>query len=260
MNDENGHYDASIIRFLGELWGEGYMSPGGAPEVALIVAGLDLSGKRVLDIGCGAGGATVDLVRNHDAGQVVGIDPQPEACDAAAALAARAGVAGRVDIRRIAPGPLDFPEASFDIVFSKDSIIHISDKEALARDVFRILKPGGWFAASDWQISHDAEPSPEMARYIALEDLDFAMASPRRYRAALEAAGFAEIALTNRNPWYREAAREELARLSGAERPRFDAVLGTAAVEDQIATWTAMVPVLDTGEHCPHHIRARKPA
>lgn len=257
---ENGHYDDDIIRFLGELWGEGYMSPGGADEVAKIVQGLDLSGKRVLDIGCGAGGATVDLVRNHDAGLVVGIDPQREACQAAEALAERAGVAARVEIRLIAPGPLDYPDGSFDVVFSKDSIIHIPDKESLARDVFRILRPGGWFAAADWMISHDGPPSPEMAHYIELEDLGFAMASPRRFTAALEGAGFTDIALVNRNPWYRGVAREELARLSGAERPRFDAVLGAEAVSEQIATWTAMVPVLDAGEHCPHHLRGRKPA
>ena len=65
-----------------------------------------------------------------------------------------------------------------DIVFSKDSIVHIPDKEALAADAFRVLKPGGWFVASDWLISHD-EPSPEMADYIAKEDLDFGMARPR---------------------------------------------------------------------------------
>ena len=42
--------------------------------------------------------------------------------------------------------------------------------------------PGGWFVASDWLISHDGEPSPEMADYIAKKNLDFGMASPARYR------------------------------------------------------------------------------
>ena len=259
MSDSDGHYDENIIRFLGALWGEGYMSPGGPEEVAEVISDLDLSGKRVLDIGCGAGGATVDLARRHQAGQVVGIDPQPEACDAARALAERAGVADRIEIRRIVPGPLDFPDGSFDVVFSKDSIIHISDKEALARDVYRILKPGGWFAASDWLISHDGTPSPEMAQYIKLEDLDFAMASPKRYEAALKGAGFTDVALVNRNPWYRDVSREELARLTGPERAQFNNVLGAGAVEDQIATWKAMVPVVASGEHCPHHLRGRKP-
>ena len=36
------------------------------------------------------------------------------------------------------------------------------------------------------------------------------MASPERYRSAMERAGFADITVTDRNPWYREVARAEL--------------------------------------------------
>jgi phosphoethanolamine N-methyltransferase len=259
MSGDVSHYDDRIVRFLGALWGEGYMSPGGPDEVARVLDGLDLDGLTVLDIGSGAGGATVDLARRHGAGRVVGIDVAPDACAAARRLAEAAGVTDRVEIVVIEPGPLPFPAGSFDLVFSKDSIIHIPDKEALARDVFRVLRPGGWFAASDWLISHDGEPSPEMAHYIRCEDLDFAMASPDRYRRALEAAGFADVRLVNRNPWYREVAKAELERLSVTDRAAFEQMLGPEEVEAQIATWTAMVPVLEKGEHCPHHLRGQKP-
>ena len=61
-------------------------------------------------------------------------------------------------------------------------------------------KPCGWFVASDWLISHDGEPSPEMADCIAKENLDFGMASPARYRCALEAAEFVDMSLTKSNP------------------------------------------------------------
>lgn len=62
--------------------------------------------------------------------------------------------------------------------------MHIPDKHALARDVFRVLAPGGWFVVSDWLIGHDGEPSPEMREYVAVEGLDFGMASPSRYADA----------------------------------------------------------------------------
>lgn len=259
MSGDIPHYDDRIVRFLGRLWGEGYLSPGGPDEVARVLEGLDLTGATVLDIGSGAGGASVDLVRRHGAGRVIGIDTAPDACEAARALVRALGLADRVEIREVAPGPLPFADESVDLVFSKDSIIHIPDKEALAREVFRVLRPGGWFAASDWLISHDDEPSPGMAHYIRCENLDFAMASPDRYRRALEAAGFGEVRLVNRNPWYRDLAREELARLTGPERAEFETVLTPDEVAAQIETWTAMVPVLESGEHCPHHLRGRKP-
>ncbi len=252
-------YSEIHITFLEELWGDGYLSPGGPEEVARTLAGVDLTGATVVDIGCGSGGITIGLVRDHWAGFVIGLDVEQPVCDHARARVERAGLAERIEIRLVEPGPMPLPDGSADVVFSKDSIVHIPDKEALAVDVFRVLRPGGWFVASDWLIAHDGPPSPAMAAYIAAEALDFGMASPARYRAALEAAGFVDITLVNRNPWYREVARAELGRLTGSERARFEAVVGAAEVAGQIATWEAMVPVLESGEHCPHHLRARRP-
>ncbi len=252
-------YAEHHIQFLEELWGDGYLSPGGPDEVARVLDGIDLTGAEVLDIGCGSGGITVDLVRRHHAGRVVGIDVETPVCDHARRRVDAAGLSDRVEIRLVEPGPLPFADGSFDVVFSKDSIVHIADKETMCRDVFRTLRPGGWFVASDWLIAHDGEPSPEMAVYIAAEALDFGMASPARYERALAAAGFVDVELRNRNAWYREVARSELDRLTGSDHDRFVELLGADEIATQIRTWTAMVPVLESGEHCPHHFRARRP-
>lgn len=253
------HYDDISIDFLAHMWGEGYMSPGGPEEVARIVEGVGVAGATVLDIGTGAGGPAVDLVRVHDAGRVIGIDVEEPGRARAAAHVDACGVADRVEVRLVEPGPFPFPDESFDVVFSKDSIVHIADKDALAAEVMRVLRPGGWFAASDWLIAHDGQPSPEMQDYLDKEDLGFGMASPSTYAVALDRAGFVDVALDNRNGWYRTIAHGELDRLTGEERSTFEALTSREEIANQIATWTAMVVVLDTGEHCPHHIRARKP-
>ena len=172
------HYPPRLIAMLEAVWGEGFMSPGGPDEVARVVGAHDLAGKTVLDIGCGAGGIDLALVRNHGAGFVLGIDVEDAVLDRARQIVSAAGLTDRIGVVKVAPGPLPFPPAAFDVVFSKDSIVHIPDKHALMREVFRVLRPGGWFAASDWLIGHDGTPSPEMARYIAAEGLDFGMASP----------------------------------------------------------------------------------
>ena len=252
-------YDDATTAFLEELWGEGYLSPGGPDEVARILEGLDLAGRTVLDVGCGSGGITLALARDFGAGRVIGLDVEAPVCAKARARVAAAGLAERIEIREVTPGPFPLADASVDVVFSKDSIVHIPDKAALAREAFRVLRPGGWFAASDWLIGHDGRPSPEMAHYIACEALDFGMASPSAYRAALEAAGFVDLALVNRNAWYREVARSELERLRGPVGERAKAIIGPDGVARQIRTWEAMVVVLGTGEHCPHHFRGRKP-
>lgn len=248
-----------MITFLEGLWGDGFLSPGGADEVMRVIAGVDLTGLTVLDIGCGIGGATGVLVGAGHAGKVIGIDVEAPVCEIASGRLDAQGLGDRVEIRRVEPGPLPFDDASFNVVFSKDSIVHIADKESLAIDVFRVLRPGGWFLASDWLTSHDGEMSAEMQAYVAAEDLDFGMASPARYRRALRAAGFVDIELVDRNPWYRVVAREELERLTGSERATFEAAIGADELALQIRTWEAMIPVLESGEHCPHHLRARRP-
>ncbi|MEX1233880.1 MAG: methyltransferase domain-containing protein [Roseovarius sp.] len=251
-------YDKGHMSFLEMLWGEGYLSPGGPEEVARVLEGLDLNGARVLDIGCGSGASTLSLAQSHGAAHVTGIDVEEDVVAAARARIEAADATAEVTIQMVTPGPFPHGDEAFDVVFSKDSIIHIPDKEFLAREAARVLAPGGWFAASDWMIAGDT-PTDQMTAYLALEDLDFQMASPARYRAALEAAGFVNITLTNRNAWYLEVARGELSLLE-TRRDALAAAHGAEFIDHSIVTWRAMIGVLETGEHCPHHIRAQKPA
>lgn len=252
-------YDGDAIRFLETLWGEGFLSPGGAEEVDRVLAGLRLAGRTVLDIGCGTGAAALSMARHHGAAHVTGFDVEAPAIEAARRRAAAEGLEGRAAFVLGAPGPLPFADAGFDVVFSKDALLHVPDKHALFREVFRVLRPGGAFAASDWLIGHDGEPSADMRAYLAAEGLSFAMRSPAHYRAAMLAAGFVGVATVDRNPWYRALAREERARLAGAVGGQAAARLGDAYVAKQIATWDAMQKVLDSGEHRPTHLRGTRP-
>jgi len=259
-NDDGELYHGDLIHMLEAVWGDGFLSPGGPDEVGRVVQAIDLRGKAVLDIGCGAGGIDIALVQRHAAAYVCGIDVEDTVLVHARQWVEKAGLSNRIGLLKVAPGPLPFPPASFDVVFSKDSIVHIPDKYALMRDVFRVLKPGGWFLASDWLIGHDSTPSPAMAAYLAAEGLDFGMASAARYEAAMAQAGFTAITVTSRNAWYRQTARAELERLRGEVGAAAAMVVGQAFVDHNIVIWERMIPVLDSGEHCPTHLRAQKPA
>lgn len=252
------HYPSQMIDMLEALWGEGFLSPGGPEEVARVLEGHDIAGQSLLDIGSGAGGIDIALVARHGAGYVTGIDVEDSVLSHARRLIASAGLSARIGLVRVAPGPLPFPPDTFDVVFSKDSIIHIPDKAALMAEVFRVLKPGGRFIASDWLIGTETI-SPQMAEYIAAEGLDFGMATPDRYHEAMQAAGFEGIRIRSRNEWYRQQARQELDRLRGGVGKAAARIVGTDFVEKNITVWERMIPVLDTGEHCPTHLSARKP-
>jgi ubiquinone/menaquinone biosynthesis C-methylase UbiE len=252
-------YNGKLISMLEVVWGEGWLSPGGPGEVDHILDGLDLKDKNILDIGCGVGGIDFLLVENYGAGFVIGIDVEDTVLTTACQRAEAKDLTDRTGFIKVCPGPLPFPASSFDVVFSKDAIVHIPGKETLMADVWRVLKPGGVFAASDWLIGHDGEPSSEMKEYIAAEGLGFGMASPARYRAAMEQAGFTGIAVTSRNGWYRETARRELAAMKGPLYGKAVNELGKDFVDHNIDIWSKMLIVLDKGEHCPTHLRARKP-
>jgi phosphoethanolamine N-methyltransferase len=257
--DAEPEYDDTAIRFLEALWGDGYLSPGGPDEVDRVVEGLSLHGKTILDIGCGSGGITLHLVERHGAAQATGLDVEQPVIEVARRRAAARGLGGRVRFVQAPPGPLPFADGAFEVVFSKDALLHVPDKDAVFAEIFRVLKPGGIFAASDWMISHDGDPSPDMRAYVAAEGLSFAMASPARYAEAMRRAGFADIDAKDRNPWYREVARGELERLKGPLYPAVAAAVGADYVDKNIRTWEAMQKVLDSGEHRPTHLRGWKP-
>ncbi len=255
--DNVDQYDLKLQLLLEQMWGEGYLSPGGQTATQDLLQGIDLNDKTVLDIGCGAGGITASLVQDFGATKVTGIDVEAAVCQRAQQIVEQRGLQEQISIMHVAPGPISLPDAHFDIVFSKDAILHITDKQALARDAFRLLKPGGWFVASDWLV-HRNPPGPAMQAYLKLEDLDFDMATPEDYQYALEQAGFNHITMQDRNSWYTPVAKHELERLQGDEREAFLQVVSLDYLNHSIATWQAMITALEAGEHCPHHFRGQK--
>lgn len=260
MTEAEPEYDEVHMRFLELLWGEGYLSPGGPAEVERVLERFDIAGKRVLDIGCGSGGITLHIARRFAPASVIGYDVEKPVIREATRRAREAGLSDRVSFVQAPPGPLPFPDGRFDVVFSKDAMVHIPDKDAIFAEVFRVLRPAGIFAASDWLIGHDGEPSQDMKDYIAAEGLSFGMASPGRYRQAMQKAGFEDIRVESRNAWYRQEARRELTRLETDLYDEAVALTGKDFVEKNLRTWKAMQKVLDSGEHCPTHLSGTKPA
>ena len=254
---DEGQYGDKQIRFLEAVWGEGFLSPGGTTEIDLVLEGQDCRDLTILDIGCGCGGAGFHLIRAHGAAHATGIDVEPLVIDRAQELAENYGLSGQTRFETVTPGPLPFDDQSFDMIFSKDAFLHIPDKETLMKDCARVLKPGGIIAASDWMRIDDNPPSPVMADYIKSEGLDMHMCSLDRYRTALADAGFTDIHLRDRNDWYKQKAREEIAQLNGPLRETIVGLIGEEDADHTVEIWEKMAHVLDLGEHRPGHFSAK---
>ncbi|GII95152.1 class I SAM-dependent methyltransferase [Sinosporangium siamense] len=102
----------------------------------------DVTGAKILDVGCGAGHYTAELL---DRGaEVVGVDGS-----AALIRHARARTGGRADLRlHDLEEPLDLPDGAFDGALCALVLHHITRRAQLLGELRRVLRPGGWLLIS----------------------------------------------------------------------------------------------------------------
>lgn len=259
MSDhEENEYTDSFVGAIELVWGDGFLSPGGKDEIALFLEGLDISGKEVLDVGCGLGGCDVVLVRDFGAAHVHGIDIEQPLLRRCVERAEQEGLSERLSYEKVNPGPFPLPEEGFDVAFSKDAMIHIEDKHSLFAEVFRVLRPGGVFLASDWMRRDEEPPGPETQHWLDIVGLTFGMHPPPFYIDTLESAGFVNCSTKDRNEFLIRVLQADYALITGEGR---DELIRRTGEEAQHYTdvWHAALRAAEVGELRPGHLRAFKP-
>ncbi len=116
---------------------------GGRESTRAVARAIALApGTRVLDIGCGIGGPARTLTAECGA-VVTGVDLTHEFITAAVMLSERVGMGGQIEFLQGSALDLPVPDASFDLVWSQNMLMNLPDKPQFAREVARVLKPGG---------------------------------------------------------------------------------------------------------------------
>ncbi len=259
MSEPSGEYGEGHRVGMEIIWGEGYMSPGGDDEVASVVDGVDIRGKRVLEIGAGLGGSAVALAANHDPDRVVGIDIQKEQIERANQLAERRGLSDRIEFRLVDPGPLPFADESFDVVFSMGTFVQIPEKPALFAEIFRVLRRGGVLTANDWLRDRPLPLSDELVNYMERVELTYDWATPEEIHDALASVGFVDITLRDRAAWFANLLGEEITKLQfGPMRADMIQAFDEESTEGWLWSWRQQETFAIQREICPTQIRAAK--
>jgi ubiquinone/menaquinone biosynthesis C-methylase UbiE len=114
--------------------------------------------QDVLDIGCGPGGWVLEMAYANPQLQATGIDISQGMIDYATVLAHASGLDNAHFRVRSAIEPLDFPDASFDLVNTRqiEGVIPTAKWPDLLKEMFRITRPGGIIrlTGNEWGVSN----------------------------------------------------------------------------------------------------------
>ena len=154
-------------------------------------------GQTVLDLGSGGG---IDVLlsarRVGPSGKAYGVDMTEEMLALARENQRKAG-ATNVEFLKGTIEAIPLPDNAIDVVISNCVINLSSDKDAVFREAFRVLKPGGRFAVSDVIVRGAVPPDVRRSMELwvgciagALEESEFA--------SRLRAAGFTDVEV---DPW-----------------------------------------------------------
>jgi len=180
------------------------LAPGELPETAVLAslgcgnpaAVADLrEGEVVLDLGSGGG---IDVLlsarRVGPTGKAYGLDMTDEMLALALRNAAEAG-ATNVEFLRGRIEEIPLPAGTIDVVIS-NCVVNLSpDKEAVLRETFRVLRPGGRIGISDVVAEDRLSPAERAERGDWAGCIAGAL-SLGEYERLLDAAGFRDVAIT----------------------------------------------------------------
>ncbi|XP_060903954.1 phosphoethanolamine methyltransferase isoform X1 [Labrus mixtus] len=205
--DNQQYTNRGILRYE-KMFGAGYVSTGGPSTTKEFVDMLNLKpGQKVLDVGCGIGGGDFYMAKTFGV-EVLGLDLSDNMVE----IAMERAIAEKLPSVQFEVADATkrvFAEGSFDVIYSRDTILHIDDKLALFKRFHSWLKPGGKLLISDYCCG-EKPWTPVFEAYV--KQRGYVLHTHAQYGKFIEEAGFSNVRAEDRTAQFIQVIKTELQR------------------------------------------------
>lgn len=196
------------------MYGETFVSTGGLRTTQDFCRRLRLGpSTRVLDIGVGTGGSAFYLAREFGC-HVTGVDLSRNMVAIAEErrLKLSEEMQTRLEFKIADITTVNYPASTFDVIYSRDSILHIADKLTLYRRCLSWLKPGGQLLISDF-CQGDQSLSEEFVKYR--DHFGYHLLTVSEYGRVIQEAGFEKVEAIDNTKYFVRCLTEDIASFKG---------------------------------------------
>ncbi len=182
-------YTKEVIDFLEASYGEDMLSPGGK-TIDILLKNKNFKDKKILDIGSGLGGVNINIAKKTNC-KIIGVDIEDLVINIAKKKLKKQDLIGEIEY--IKCGDIkELKEDKFDLVFSKECILHIKNKKYLFDNILKKLKKGGEVIIIDW-FHKNKNYSKEMQRFLEHDGLEINLIKVEEYIKLLKIVGFQDV-------------------------------------------------------------------
>ncbi|XP_050397141.2 uncharacterized protein LOC126815505 isoform X2 [Patella vulgata] len=205
---DNQQYSKNGILRYEKVFGRTYVSTGGYETTKEFVDMLNLqAGQQVLDVGAGIGGSAFYMAKNFNV-RVIANDLSSNMVSIGLDRAQEEGITPDQVVFEIADATKrDYAAESFDVIYSRDTILHINDKLSLFKRFFKWLKPGGKVLITDY-CCKAGEHSDAFKLYV--KQRGYNLLSPQQYGEVLKEAGLVNVRAEDKSELFTQVLEGEL--------------------------------------------------
>jgi tocopherol O-methyltransferase len=165
-------------------------------KVLMSIAAIK-DGEKILDAGCGVGGAAIFLSKQKDV-DVTGITLSERQLAYAIKLTESLGLKRGPKFLLMDYTKTSFEDESFDVVWACESVSSAPQKELFIKEAYRILKRGGRLVLSDYFLTSYDKPDPNsiIKKWVKTWGIS-SLVTAETFKEFLSAASFDEIEIAD---------------------------------------------------------------